>query len=391
MSNIPEPLEPIVSIPNSIESLVPEDMEPAVADLDFDPQNPRFFDAFAGMAQGDAQAIQRMIEEENIHELVGSIGQQGYFPGEPLLITRNPAQEGRFIVVEGNRRLAALRVLNGLVDKAHLPESLHRAIDEATHKPLNVKCLRFSERRDILKYLGFRHISGPRRWEPLSKARYLADLISNFYSELPFSEQLRAVAKDIGSRRDYVAQLLTALGLYDRAKQNDYYGLQRVTEKDISFSLITTALSYSNIVEFLCLQSREDASLSGINDEHLKELLSWLFAQDQQGNTVVSESRKLKLLAAVVASPTATAELRKKGDLAQAYIHTNGPSEALTTLLDSADRSLEDCSSMMANEIALDESHMVQIRRILKISENLELLIQKGIRERQRAEAARNV
>lgn len=392
MPNNHEHAVPDTVLPNAIavEGLFPTDIDPAVTDLDFDPKNPRFLDAFDGMEQADAEAIRRMVEEENIHELVGSIGQQGYFPGEPLLVTPNRERPGRFIVVEGNRRLAALRVLSGLVPDGHLPESLVQAVREATHKPLQVKCLNFSDRRDILKYLGFRHISGPRRWEPLSKARYLADLIANFYTDLTFDAQLRAVAKDIGSRRDYVAQLLTALGLYDRAKAKNYYDLQRLSERDISFSLITTALSYSNIVQFLEMQSREDATLRGLDEDRLKELLAWMFAQDQKGDTVLGESRRLKLLAAVVASSTATAELRKKGDLDQAYIHTSGPVDALTKLLDAADRSLEDCSAMMANDMALDESHMTQIKRVLNMAENLELLIQKGLRERQRAEASRN-
>lgn len=374
----------------AVEGAFPTNIDPAIVDLDFDPKNPRFLDAFDGMEQADAEAIRRMVEEENIHELVGSIGQQGYFPGEPLLVTPNRERPGRFIVVEGNRRLAALRVLSGLVPDSHLPESLVQAVREAEHKPLQVKCLSFSERRDILKYLGFRHISGPRRWEPLSKARYLADLISNFYTDLSFDAQLRALAKDIGSKPAYVAQLLTALRLYDQAKASNYYDLQRLSERDISFSLITTALSYNNIVQFLGIQSRGDASLQGLDENHLKDLLSWMFAQDQKGDTVLGESRRLKLLAAVVASSTATAELRKKGDLDQAYIHTSGPAEALTKLLDAADRSLEDCSTMMARDVALDESHLTQIKRVLKMAENLELLIQKGLRERQRAEASRN-
>ncbi len=39
-----------------------------------------------------------------------SIGQQGYFPGEPLLAVKS---NGNYIVVEGNRRLAAVKLLNG--------------------------------------------------------------------------------------------------------------------------------------------------------------------------------------------------------------------------------------------------------------------------------------
>jgi hypothetical protein len=283
----------------------PVPIRPTIELLDFDPENPRFFDSASDAPSSDEKSIVRMMEEENLDELVGSIGNQGFFPGEPLLVAPNRQLPGRYIVVEGNRRLAALRALRGLIPRANLTQTIADAVENAEFKPTEVECFLFPQRRDILKYLGFRHISGPRRWEPLSKARYLADLIRNFYHTLPQEDQLISVARDIGSRRSYVAQLLTALNLYDRAKAARFYGLQRVGEEDISFSLLSTALSYSNIVTFLNLPSRDAISVDAVNDDHAKELLSWMFAQDQRGDTVLGESRRLKILAAVVASPRA--------------------------------------------------------------------------------------
>lgn len=364
--------------------------KPAVALLDFDPNNPRFLDTFGQSAQADAKAIERMLDEENIHELIGSISQQGYFPGEPLLVTPNLDVPGRFIVVEGNRRLAALRLLSGLISSDGLPESTRELIAEALQKPTEVDCLEFPARRDILKYLGFRHISGPRRWEPLSKARYLADLIQNFYRDLPLEEQYRAVAKDIGSRRDYVAQLLAALNLYEVSRQENYFGLQRLEEKDISFSLITTALSYSGIIKFLNLQGRDDATGSTLDRDALKSLLSWMFIQNEDGETLLKDSRRLKYLAAVVDTPAALVELQRTRDLDRAYVFTEGPAAAMTKLLESAQTSLNECNEMILQDFLPDASHIAQIDRLLKAADNLQLLAQRNVRQRAREEAAGN-
>ncbi len=363
----------------------PEAFDRPITVLDFDPQNPRFLDTFGTTAQPDAHAIERMLDEENIHELVGSIGQRGYFPGEPLLVTPNRSLPGRFIVVEGNRRLAALRLLNGLIPNENLPTSLMQAIQQAENRPEYVACLCFNQRENILRYLGFRHISGPRRWEPLSKARYLADLIANFYHDLEPDAQMRAVAKDIGSRKDYAAQLLTALKLYDLAKNRNYFGLQRLSEKDISFSLITTALSYRPITDFLGLVGREDCAAQNLREDHLQDLFAWMFAQDQQGDTILGESRKLRLLAAVVSSDGALTELRKTKDLDRAYVYTSGPAEALTKLLDEAATQLKECSEMVIGDVAPDDSHLSQINRIFKLVDNLQLLIERGIKDQQRS------
>lgn len=362
----------------------PTQIRPAIDLLDFDPENPRFFDAGTDVPPSDEKSIVRMMEEENLDELVGSIGNQGFFPGEPLLVTPNPQSPERYIVVEGNRRLAALRALGGLIPRANLTQTIADAVDQARFKPTAVECFSFPQRRDILKYLGFRHISGPRRWEPLSKARYLADLIRNFYPTLSQEDQLLAVARDIGSRRSYVAQLLTALNLYDRAKVARFYGLQRVSEDDINFSLLSTALSYSNIVTFLNLPSRDAISVDAVNDDHAKELLSWMFAQDQRGDTVLGESRRLKILAAVVSSPRAVIELRNNNNLDQAYVFTSGPTETFTKLLAGIESSIADSIGLLGGDVELNPGHIAQIDRIVGNAENLQLLIQKAVKNREK-------
>src|SRR5699024_9397963 len=78
--------------------------------LDFDPKNPRFFRL--NDASNAATVIEEMLDDESVHDLMLSIGQQGYFPGEPLLAVKS---NGNYIVVEGNRRLALMNPLMILV------------------------------------------------------------------------------------------------------------------------------------------------------------------------------------------------------------------------------------------------------------------------------------
>ncbi|CAM3848276.1 ParB N-terminal domain-containing protein [Delftia tsuruhatensis] len=357
----------------------PKKIRPDITQLDFDPQNPRFLDVL-GISNGDEEAIKRMIEEENLDELVGSIGNQGFFPGEPLLVTPNIDEPGRFIVVEGNRRLASLRVLNGIVKPELLTKSLIDLVKAAKSIPKEIDCFEFPQRKDILKYLGFRHISGPRRWEPLSKARYLSDLVKNFYQNLGKEEQIRAVAKDIGSRRDYVAQLLTTLNLYDRARSKDFYGLQRVDEEDINFSLLSTALSYTNIVQFLGLEGRDAVNVESVNDDNAKDLFRWMFAQMDNGETVLGESRRLKNLAAVLASESATIKLRDSNNLDQAYLFSEGPSEALTSLLGTAEAAIMSCKRILEGDIDVEDSQAKLAEKISFNADDLQMLLQRAVR-----------
>ena len=79
-----------------------------LSNLLFDPENPRLPKEFRG--NRDEQAIiKHMLRDESLIELMKSIGQTGYSASEPLLVV--PESE-KYIVVEGNRRLAALKLLS---------------------------------------------------------------------------------------------------------------------------------------------------------------------------------------------------------------------------------------------------------------------------------------
>jgi hypothetical protein len=301
--------------------------------LHFDPDNPRFY----RLGRGDLSEysiIEEMVDNEGLFDLMRSIGEQGYFQGEPLLVAE---EEGRYVVIEGNRRLAAVKLLKGEIQAPpRRTQSVRQLIDEAKTLPGDsLPCIIYSSRQDVLRYLGYRHITGIKQWDSLSKARYLASVRDTFYSRLPIPEQMKSLANDIGSRSDYVAQLLAAFNLYDTAENSSFFGL-RISQNDVEFSYLTTALNYTNITDWLGLESRKDTVQSGLNQEHLKELFAWMFVQDQQGRTILGESRNLKELAAVIGSESGIASLRKDGDLSTAFLFSEGPLEALSNALENA-------------------------------------------------------
>jgi hypothetical protein len=130
--------------------------------LDFDPDNPRFAGRFRGYTPDQ---IQKEISKEPFYalELVDSLVQNGFIDYEPLVVKRH---DNRFTVIEGNRRLAAIREI-----RAHPDRYAGRKSD------LNeIPVLIFPERPDeqqrneMRVYLGVRHLLGFRDWPPLSKA-----------------------------------------------------------------------------------------------------------------------------------------------------------------------------------------------------------------------------
>lgn len=315
-----------------------------VSDLDFDPNNPRFAPEVANGPEGDL--IERFVRDERLLEILNSIADQGYFAGEPLLVVQVPGTD-RYHVIEGNRRLAALKLLNGLADVPEGRSSIEAAVEQARNKPAEVPCLVFGNEDAILRYLGFRHITGIKSWSSLQKARYIKKLRDRFYAGVAHRQQTVALAREIGSRADYVAQMLTALNLYERAEATNFYGVQGLNPQEIDFSLLSTAISYTNIVTYLGLADRQDIAGASVQDEALQNLMTWLFVARGNQKSVVGDSRNLKKLAAVVESKTAISVLVKDGDLDSAFQLSQGPAQALSLALKTIERQLQEAWTWM--------------------------------------------
>ena len=323
--------------------------------IDFDPDNPRFY-RLNDTSSVDA-VIEEMLDDEGAQDLMLSIGQKGYFPGEPLLVIKE--LNGRYTVVEGNRRLAAVKLLNGdVIPPSRRTKSIAEIQNEAiVPPPTELPCLIYETRREVLRYLGYRHITGIKEWDSLSKAKYLEQLRNEFYADIDEDGQLKSLAKDIGSRSDYVGKLLTALSLYTHAENVSFFDLP-LEAKDVEFSYITTALGYRNIQNWLGLKSPTDISMESIVEENLKRAFAWMFVKDQQGKTILGESRKLDEMAAIVASDDAIHVLVETGRLSEAFLYTDGSQASLEKALDEATRHVRVVWNMLPKINPITNNHL---------------------------------
>ncbi|MBD9407276.1 hypothetical protein IB236_18185 [Acidovorax sp. ACV02] len=327
-------------------------------ELIFDPENPRFYRLNSQHSMVE-NIIEDMLDQEGAQDLMLSIGQKGYFAGEPLLVI-SPKKKGEaFTVVEGNRRLAAVKLLNGeIVPPKKRQRSVAIIQGEAIEPaPTELPCLVYENRRDVLRYLGYRHITGIQEWDALSKARYLKELRDEFYPNIDESEQFKNLAKDIGSKADYVAKLLTALNLYEKSKDNNNFHGLKIDPADIEFSYITTALGYKNIPDWLGLATPKDVEMPGVKMDNLAKMFGWFFAKDQHGRTIIGESRNISDLAAIVTSDKAIAALEETGSISTAYLYTDGPNEALEKSLQEALAKIQIAWRMVPDAKHLTSSH----------------------------------
>lgn len=226
-----------------------------LGELHFDPQNPRLPETLD--RADDTAVLEYLLLEANLIELMLSIGEQGYFDGEPLLVVPRGAQGGGYIVVEGNRRLGALKLLQHNVVPPVMPKQVREVQDSAKIHPDKVAALVFGQREEILGYLGYRHITGIKEWDHLAKARYLRQL-RELHSDLGHADAHKLLAREIGTNSAQVAKLLTGLTLLDRARDIGLLKDLRLKEEDVPFSLLTTGIGYENISRFIGLAGASD-------------------------------------------------------------------------------------------------------------------------------------
>ena len=164
-----------------------------LSDLKLDTQNPRLPKSIRDSQPTEEKLIEYMLLDASLIELVIAIGMNGYFPGEQMLVVED--SDGKYRVIEGNRRLSAVKLLNN-PDLAKVQKSkIQKVLRETTQRPTKIPCLVFDSEEEINKYLGYRHITGIKEWKLLEKARYLYSLWESLYADCSIDEAAREIAK----------------------------------------------------------------------------------------------------------------------------------------------------------------------------------------------------
>ena len=338
-----------------------------IGKLLLDPENPRLPES---VQRDQNSMLDYIAESTSIEELMEAIGENGYFPGEPLIAVPSGDQ---YIVVEGNRRLTALKLLMDPHACSQPGARMKEISKEAPNHPTPIPVIVRPNRSDVLPYLGYRHITGVKQWDPLAKARYIEQLFNLTDKNTEPKSRYGEVARTIGSRRDHIKRNLDALAVYKIIKDNNFYDIEDLNDSSIKFSVLSTALADDRISIFtginLKAQTNENKQpnpiidASTLQEAEIEELTRWLFERDAKGRTKVGESRNLRLLSAVVANPRALAALRDGSLLKIAYQQTADLTRDFTELLYQAEASLAEASSMVAT-VEYEEDAIQVARRI---------------------------
>jgi hypothetical protein len=225
-----------------------------------------------------------------------SIVRHGYFESEPMIAVRKKeAYKGvglpsspadHFVVVEGNRRLTALKGLADLDVRTRLPSRRWKQIPQQVKVPEAIPVLVVSSREKAAPILGYRHITRPAPWEPFPQARYIAGLIDDQ------GRTLAEVADLLERGESEVRSFYRNYCIFMQAK--DEYHLEDPERITDSFGVFTRAMQNPNIRWYVGAPDPRDVDperwpLDDDAAEALEQMVTWLFGSPRTGQ--LEESR----------------------------------------------------------------------------------------------------
>ena len=292
-----------------------------VSELVFDVENPRLAEFDTG--GGEPEIIKMLWEMMDVKELVLSIAASGYFPHEPVIVSR---EDDSNVVIEGNRRLAAVKLLRQPALGKDFNARIPRISRERKESLAQIPGL-LSTREDAWRYLGFKHVNGPAKWGSYAKSQYIADVHRKF--GVPLDE----IAKQIGDTHNTVRRLYRGLMVIEQAERLGAFSRDDRWRGHFAFSHLYTGLQYPGIGEFLALESTSDEIQDPVpqqKQDNLRELLIWIYGSRSQKKPPVIQSQNphLRWLDAVLANREALAALRQGTELSLAF-ETSRPSSNL--------------------------------------------------------------
>lgn len=273
-------------------------------DVMLDPNNPRLFDVRKttrrvpderiGEQTVQEDTFSKMFDgEHDVKPLMDSIAEVGFLPVDKVVVRALPG--GKYVVVEGNRRITALKALKKEYEAGEM--EIDGAL-KATFDGIDVLVLGSSAEdaeRDQWVLQGLRHLSGIKSWGLYQQAKAIEVLIDQVGLDA------REASECVGLSTNRVNRLYRALGAFHQMQEDDDYGPKVLPDM---FSYFEEVIKRPAIKDtFLGF---DDEARTFANQENLAKFYSWIVPSDDlNGEKKIPRAIDVRLLEKVVASSDA--------------------------------------------------------------------------------------
>lgn len=335
-----------------------------------DPINPRLMDADFSLGDQD-KILNRLWTEFNVAEIVDSIiASNGFWKHEPLVAVK---EQNKMIVIEGNRRLAAVQLLLSIKRQKvarvlGIPEISEDLREDLERLPVILRT-----RQGVWDFIGYKHVKGPQEWDSIAKAEY----ISRIHEE--YGIPLNKIANAIGDRNATVERLYHGLTVLRQAQKAGVFDPEDrfYQKKGFAYSHLWTGLGYEGIREFLGIKNgsrNERRPVPKAKIKALAQLLVWLYGS-REGNIqplVQTQNPHLRQLDEALRSPRGIAALRSHQSLQSAVNAARGDARLLLDSLIGAEKNLREAKGYFSTGYSGQQDVVETINNVRSLAVSLE-------------------
>lgn len=345
-----------------------------VDDLFLDPKNPRLSGDTYTVADQD-KILKRLWNEFNVSEITDSIfASQEFWKHEPLIAAR---EDGKLVVIEGNRRLAAVKLLLSPALQKKIEATGIPKITETLIRKLSELPVIESPRKKVWDFIGFKHVNGPQEWDSIAKAEYIARIHEEYEVPLP------VIAKAIGDRNATVERLYHGLKVLQQAQTTGVFDpsdrfFQR---KDFAYSHLWTGLGYEGIRKFLGIANGKRSEREPIPKPKvsaLGELCRWLYGSYKEGTEplIKSQNPHLRQLDEALRTQRGVSALRQGLTLQHAVNASRGDTRLLLDALIVAEQNLREAKGYFSTGYRGQQEIQDTVNNIGALAESLRAELQ---------------
>jgi hypothetical protein len=347
-----------------------------VEHLKLDRENPRLAALASEDGPSQRELAKLLWDEMAVDELALSIAANGYFEEEPLIVI--PERPGRkdpdtdtFVVVEGNRRLAAVlflrdRTLREELKVSDIPEVTPERLRDLEKLPVSI----YDTKEELWEYFGFRHINGPQAWDAFSKAQFVAKVRQDY------GISLSEIARRIGDRHDFVKRIYLGYLLVKQAQSKCGFSTDDVNKGRFNFSHLYTAAAQPEFRRFLGITDADVTKPNPVPKSHLEqlqELMIWLYGSKSAGKLPVvrTQNPDLNTLRVIISQKASLAALRSGYSLLRAHEIGIGEGRRLQEALTRAKEELLVANGTVTTGYSGQEDLYQMIKEIVLLVDNI--------------------
>lgn len=295
-----------------------------INDLFLDPNNYRFVDNHNYRPVEKSRFTDQIVQKrtrafiegdkrENISDLLSSFKANGYLDVDVIQVLDLGNQQ--YLVIEGNRRVAALKVLqeeynSGKSDIGNLNPEIFHSLRLEVHKE--------DDKDKHLIVMGLKHISGNKKWAAINQAKLIFDYLKPFWNTNDYTIKETELCNSLGITKIKLRASQRTYHLILAYKQGDF-GDQFSSDKYSIFDEIAKNIAIKKWLDW------DDASYKAKNVFNLERLFSWLSSYDttfehSDDNSftqqpIVTKAFDIRDLAIFINNETALKEMERAYDI----------------------------------------------------------------------------